>query len=118
MNRMRPKFPGFFMTPFGTFVSDCEITQQQLADSAVTTIKINDDAVTAAKIADSAVDSGAIADSAVSYQNIQSVTAARLLGRYDAAGGVVQEVTLGGGLTFDSNTGTIASDTTISYTIT
>lgn len=110
MSRLRPSFPWFLLAPMGGggALTDCSVDSTILADNAVSNNAIQD----------CAIDSSKIADSAVSYQNIQSVTAARLLGRYDAAGGVVQEIALAGGLTFDSTTGTISSDTTIAASLT
>lgn len=87
--RSRPRYPSFLLTPFGFSLSDCEVTT--------------------ASIADSAVDSTKLADGAVSYQGIQNVAAARLLGRYDAASGVTQEIALGANLSFDSDAGTIVA---------
>jgi len=89
-----------------------------VADCSITSAKIADSGVTAADIADSAVVTTKITDCAVTYAKIQDVSAgARLLGRYDAATGTIQEIALAGGLTFDSDAGTIASDTTIAATI-
>ena len=91
------------------------VTTAKIADSNVTTAKLDGSSVTTLKIADSAVMTAKISDSQVTYAKIQAVTAVRLLGRYDASAGVVQEVALGAGLSFDSSAGTIIStgDTTL-----
>lgn len=92
-----PSLPGGLLnefTPGSQTLADCEVTSAKLGDTAVTTAKINNGAVT--------------------YAKMQNVTGARLLGRYDAASGVVQEIALGTGLSFDSNTGVLnatAADT-------
>jgi len=50
-----------------------------------------------------------IQPAAVTYTKIQNVTAARLLGRYTASVGSVQEVTIGSGLSLDSTTGVLSA---------
>jgi len=50
-----------------------------------------------------------IGDSQVTYAKIQSVTSARILGRYTGSTGVVQEITIGSGLTLDSGSGVLTS---------
>lgn len=132
---MRPQLPWFRLAPYGGgsaslsdsdvdsgILADCAVSTAGLQDSAVTDSKIADSAVTSAKIAngtivnadlaDSAVTTVKISDSQVTYAKMQAVTGARLLGRYDAAAGVTQEVALAGGLSFDSNGATLSSDTT------
>ena len=83
-------------------LTDSQVDSSILADSAVSSVGIQDGTIVAADIADSAIDSGKIADSAVTYQNIQSVTAQRLLGRQDALAGVTQEIPLSAELRFDT----------------
>lgn len=99
-------------------LADCSVTSAKIQDCTIVAADLADCAVTSARLADTAVTTGKINDAAVTYAKMQSVTAARLLGRHDGAAGVVQEITLAGGLTFDSTTGTISSDTTISFTLT
>lgn len=72
-----------------------------IATGAVTSTKIANLAVTDAQLAANAVITAKILDANVTYAKIQNVSAAsRLLGRGSAGGaGVVQEVTLGSGLT-------------------
>jgi hypothetical protein len=50
-----------------------------------------------------------IANSAVTYAKIQNVTAARLLGRHAASAGLVQEISIGSGLSLDSATGVLSA---------
>lgn len=57
-----------------------------------------------------------ITNSAVSYQKIQNVTGNRLLGRV-GADGIVQEITLGTGLTFSGTQLNIATPTEINWLI-
>lgn len=96
--RLYPVLPGGILSEArivaSAAINDCDITTAKLADSAVTTVKINNGAVT--------------------YAKVQNVTAARLLGRYDALAGVVQEVALGTGLSFDSGTGVVNASTALS----
>jgi hypothetical protein len=130
MSRLRPQMPWFRLAPCGNGagIADCGIGTDKLADCSVTSIKIADSAVGNAEIADcsigsskiqdcgiatgdiadSAVTTGKILDSAVTYAKIQNVSAgARLLGRYDAVSGIIQEIALGANLSFDSDAGTI-----------
>jgi len=72
----------------GTSASPVALTTTDLILTA-TTVNINTSAVTTAKIA----------DSNVTYAKIQNVADARLLGRSQGAAGVVQELTVGSGLT-------------------
>lgn len=48
-----------------------------------------------------------IANSAVTYAKIQNITKARILGRYTDSDGVVQEISIGAGLTLDDSTGVL-----------
>lgn len=50
-----------------------------------------------------------ISNSAVTYAKIQNVTSQTLLGRFAGTNGVVQEVTLGTGLTLNTSTGVLTS---------
>lgn len=59
-----------------------------------------------------------IANNAVTYAKIQDVTAQRLLGRYAATNGDVQEITLGSGLSLDSSTGILTATATGTGTVT
>jgi len=77
-----------------------------------------DCAVSTDGLQDSAVDSGKIADSAVTYQNIQSVTASRLLGRHDTTAGVVEEISVNGGLYFDTTNDALFSTRIIQVIVT
>jgi hypothetical protein len=110
MSRLRQQFPFFKFAPLATLGSS-------VADSSITSAKIEDSAIVSADINDCGILTQDINDSAITFSKIQGVTAARLLGRYDNAAGIVQEIGLAGGLTFDSTTGTISSDTTIAATI-
>jgi len=77
--------PWFRMAPIqskSAIVGDCDIT----------TVKINDGAVT--------------------YAKIQDVSGAKLLGRYDSASGIVQEIALGSNLSFDSDSGVLVASAT------
>lgn len=76
-------------------------------------------------IANDAVTTVKIPNSNVTYAKIQDVTQARLLGRYTASTGVVQEISIGTGLALDAGTGVLSatasggtpggSDTQIQY---
>jgi hypothetical protein len=50
-----------------------------------------------------------LANSAVDYANIQNVTQARILGRYTASTGVVQEISIGSGLALNSTSGVLST---------
>ncbi len=50
-----------------------------------------------------------INNSAVTYAKIQNVTQARILGRYTASNGVVQEISIGTGLALNSGTGVLST---------
>lgn len=50
-----------------------------------------------------------IIDGSVTYAKIQNVTQARLLGRYTASTGVMQEISIGSGLSLDAGTGILTS---------
>jgi hypothetical protein len=50
-----------------------------------------------------------IANDAVTYAKLQNVTGQRLLGRYDAATGNAQEITVGSGLNLDNSTGILTT---------
>jgi hypothetical protein len=52
-----------------------------------------------------------ISNNAVTYAKMQDVTASRLLGRYSAANGDPQEISIGTGLTLDSATGVLSATT-------
>lgn len=97
MSRLRPSVPWFRFAPVPTSFGDCDVDSSMLADSSISTLGLQDCAVT--------------------YPKIQNVTARRLLGRYDAVNGVTQEIAIAGGLTFDSDAGTISSDTTTTTTV-
>ena len=100
-------------------IVDCGITSAKIADSTIVTLDLADCAVTNAKLGDTAVVTGKINNAAVTYAKIQNVTAARLLGRHDAtAAGVTQEISLTGGLSFDSTAGTISSDSVVAASLT
>lgn len=90
MSRLRPSLPWFRFAPIPDGIAN-------IADSGVTTGKIADCAVTTQKIN----------DSAVTFAKIQTITAQRILGRFDGANGQVQEIKLGTGLTWDSDSGSI-----------
>ena len=72
----------------GSIASPVALTTTDLVLTA-TTVNINTNGVTTAKIA----------DANVTYAKIQNVADARLLGRSQGAAGVVQELTVGSGLT-------------------
>ena len=58
---------------------------------------------------DNSVSTGKLQDEAVTYAKIQDVAQARLLGRYTASDGVVQEISLGSGLSLNSSTGELTA---------
>ncbi len=63
----------------------------------------------ATTIANDAVTTVKILNANVTYAKIQNVTQARLLGRYTASDGVVQEITIGTGLALDAGTGILTA---------
>jgi hypothetical protein len=69
-------------------IATLAVDTSRLADNAVTTDKLNADAVTNAKIA----------SNAVSFSKIQAITTARILGRTTAGSGIVEELSVGSGL--------------------
>ena len=102
---------------------DCTINTQHLTDCAVTSVKIQDStivaadlsdcAVTSAKLGDTAVITTKINNTAVTYAKIQNVTASRLLGRHDTTAGVVEEISVLGGLSFDTTNDALTSDSVV-----
>jgi hypothetical protein len=77
------------------------VTTVKILNANVTTAKIADANVTTAKIADANVTTAKIADDAVTYAKLQNVSAQnRLLARYSASAGDVEEATLGAGVSF------------------
>lgn len=50
-----------------------------------------------------------IADSQITYAKIQNISSSRLLGRHSGTSGVTQEISIGSGLSLDSDTGVLSS---------
>lgn len=98
-------------------INNLAVTTAKLANSAVTTDKINNTAVTNAKLADNAVTTAKIQNSAVTYDKIQNVTSARLLGRHSSGNGVVQEVSIGTGLSLNVSTGVLSATSASNWTL-
>ena len=59
-----------------------------------------------------------ISNNAVTYAKIQDVTSQKLLGRYAATNGDVQEITLGSGLSLDTSTGVLTATASGTGTVT
>ena len=70
---------------------------------------INANAVGTTEIAANAVTTAKITDANVTYAKIQNVASGAIMGRYSAASGVVQELTLGSGLSLNTTTGVITA---------
>lgn len=84
------------------------VTTVKILDLNVTTGKINDLAVTTGKLAADAVTTAKITDSNVTLAKIANIATARILGRTTASSGVIEELTVGNGLTLSG--GTLVAD--------
>lgn len=67
----------------------------------VTTTKINDSAVTESKIANNAVTTDKINNDAVTFDKIQDIDSGRLLGRWSAGSGSIEQIVVGPGLSLN-----------------
>lgn len=92
-------------------LTDCAVTSVKIQDSTIATVDLSDCAITAAKLGDTAVVTAKINNDAVTYAKIQVVTASRLLGRHDTTAGIVEEVSVAGGISFDTTLDAIVADT-------
>lgn len=138
MSRLRPNFPWFRLSPYGSPLSDCSVDSSILQDSAVSTAglqdssvdsnklqdssvsaqAIQDSAITTIKISDSQITTAKILDSNVTYAKIQAVVASRLLGRHDTTDGVVEEISVIGGLLFDTTNDALSNTRIIEVIVT
>lgn len=90
----------------GDKIAPLTIGSGNIANLAITSGKYGLLSVNNSAIANLAITTGKIAADAVTYDKIQNVTAARLLGRMPGTSGDVQEVESGAFLEFDSTGGT------------
>lgn len=86
-------------------ILDLNVTTGKIADLAVTGAKIANTTITAAQIASDAVTTAKILNSNVTLAKIANIATDRLLGRDTASSGIVEELTVGGGLEFTGTGG-------------
>ncbi len=95
------------------YVDHHVVTAGFIAPDAVTNTTIANNAVTTSKIADSNVTTAKLANGSVTYVKMQSVGANKLLGNAGTAS-LVEEITLGTGLSFSGSTLNVSGAGTIS----
>lgn len=81
-------------------------------------LEVSDSGIITGLIADSAITTVKILDSSVTYAKMQAVTASRLLGRHDTTTGIVEEISVLGGLSFDTTNDALTSDSVVAASLT
>jgi hypothetical protein len=70
MSRLRPDWPNFKQSPYGSGLSDCEVVAADIADSAITSAKIADSAIVSADIQNGTITAADIYDTTILTRTI------------------------------------------------
>lgn len=83
-------------------IATSAVNSAKIADASIMAIDLAASSVDGSKIVDGSIETVDLAASAVTFANMQNLTApARLMGRYSAGAGVIEEISIGSGLNLD-----------------